>query len=60
MVQGYMLGLNKEIQILNKRIGIPNKGEWTTKPLRFTVKGNPYVSRMKKSEMDNPDLTWRM
>ncbi|MCD8829945.1 DNA-3-methyladenine glycosylase [Staphylococcus gallinarum] len=42
------------------RIGIPNKGEWTTKPLRFTVKGNPYVSRMKKSEMDNPDLTWRM
>ena len=29
------------------RIGIPNKGEWTNKPLRFTVKGNPYVSRMQ-------------
>lgn len=41
------------------RIGIPNKGEWTLKPLRFTVKGNPYVSRMRKSEMTNPDFTWR-
>ncbi|RIP37398.1 DNA-3-methyladenine glycosylase [Staphylococcus gallinarum] len=41
------------------RIGIPNKGEWTSKSLRFTVKGNPYVSRMKKSEMNNPDITWR-
>lgn len=27
------------------RIGIPNKGEWTEKPLRFSVAGNPYVSR---------------
>ncbi|MCG7338192.1 DNA-3-methyladenine glycosylase [Staphylococcus sp. ACRSN] len=42
------------------RIGIPNKGEWTSKPLRYTVQGNPYVSRMKKSEMKNPDSTWRM
>lgn len=29
------------------RIGIPNKGEWTEAPLRFTVAGNPYVSRRK-------------
>lgn len=40
------------------RIGIPNKGEWTEKPLRFTVKGNPFVSRMRKSDMMNPDETW--
>lgn len=41
------------------RIGIPNKGEWTNKPLRFTVKGNPYVSRMRKSDFQNPDDTWK-
>lgn len=29
----------------SKRIGIPDKGEWTDAPLRFTVKGNPYLSR---------------
>lgn len=31
----------------SKRIGIPGKGKWTDAPLRFTVKGNPYVSRNK-------------
>ncbi|SEM17400.1 DNA-3-methyladenine glycosylase [Alkalibacterium putridalgicola] len=31
----------------SKRIGIPNKGEWTDALLRFTVKGNPYLSRKK-------------
>lgn len=41
------------------RIGIPNKGEWTHKPLRYTVKGNPYVSRLKKSAMQPPDETWK-
>ncbi|MGN5882612.1 MULTISPECIES: DNA-3-methyladenine glycosylase [Staphylococcus] len=41
------------------RIGIPNKGEWTHKPLRFTVEGNPYVSRMKKSEMRPSETTWQ-
>lgn len=41
------------------RIGIPNKGEWTNKPLRYTVKGNPYVSRMKKTDMQNSDDTWK-
>lgn len=29
------------------RIGIPNKGHWTTAPLRFTVAGNPFVSQFK-------------
>ncbi|MCC5889567.1 MAG: DNA-3-methyladenine glycosylase [Alkalibacterium sp.] len=35
------------------RIGIPNKGKWTDELLRFSVKGNPYVSRKKgKTEID--------
>lgn len=29
------------------RIGIPDKGSWTTAPLRFTVAGNPFVSKFK-------------
>ena len=33
------------------RIGIPNKGIWTEKKLRFFVKGNKFVSGMKKAEM---------
>lgn len=36
------------------RIGIPNKGKWTDELLRYSVKGNPYVSRKKgKTEIDN-------
>ncbi|WP_080146388.1 DNA-3-methyladenine glycosylase [Marinilactibacillus piezotolerans] len=36
------------------RIGIPNKGEWTEAALRYTVSGNPYVSRKRgKVTMDN-------
>ncbi|EHJ07044.1 DNA-3-methyladenine glycosylase [Staphylococcus simiae] len=41
------------------RIGIPNKGEWTNKPLRYTVKGNPFVSHMRKSDCQQPDDTWK-
>lgn len=38
----------------SKRIGIPNKGEWTDARLRFTVKGNAYISRKKgKVRVDN-------
>lgn len=40
------------------RIGIPNKGEWTSAPLRFYVAGNPYVSRMPKREMTAPEDSW--
>ncbi|WP_251517699.1 DNA-3-methyladenine glycosylase [Staphylococcus sp. Marseille-Q6910] len=36
------------------RVGIPNKGEWTHTPLRYTVHGNPYVSKMRKSDMQLP------
>ena len=32
------------------RIGIPNKGVWTKRKLRFFVAGNKFVSGMKKSE----------
>ena len=41
------------------RIGIPNKGTWTDEPLRFYVKGNPYVSRMPKKLMHEADRTWK-
>ncbi len=41
------------------RIGIPNKGDWTNKPLRYTVKGNPFVSHIRKSDCLNPDETWK-
>ncbi|GCF93250.1 putative 3-methyladenine DNA glycosylase [Enterococcus florum] len=40
------------------RIGIPNKGIWTDIPLRFTVKGNPYLSKQRRSAID-PDHGWR-
>ena len=39
------------------RIGIPNKGIWTEKQLRYFVAGNKYVSRMKKSEFN--DNCWK-
>ncbi len=39
------------------RIGIHNKGSWTDAPLRFFVKGNPYVSRFKGEVSEN--LGWR-
>ena len=39
------------------RIGIPNKGVWTEKQLRYFVAGNKYVSRMKKSEFN--DNCWK-
>ena len=43
----------------SRRIGIPNKGHWTYKALRYTVRGNPYVSHMRKSDMLVPQETWR-
>lgn len=38
------------------RIGIPNKGEWTSKALRYYVKGHPYVSGIRKRDIwiDSP------
>lgn len=40
------------------RIGIPNKGKWTEMPLRFAVKGNPYISNQKKTQVAE-DWGWR-
>lgn len=34
------------------RIGIPNKGQWTDMPLRFIAAGNPYVTNIRKSQLD--------
>ena len=45
----------KKIDISN-RIGIPNKGIWTHQKLRFYVKGNRFVSGMKKR--DFVDESW--
>jgi len=39
---------------VSARVGIPNKGDWTSKPLRFYVEGHPYVSGMRKK--DSKDL----
>ncbi|MCS4486079.1 DNA-3-methyladenine glycosylase [Staphylococcus americanisciuri] len=44
--------------VSSPRIGIPNKGKWTEAPLRFTVKGNPFVSHMRVRDCQHPDETW--
>ena len=46
----------KNIEI-SARIGIPNKGIWTEKELRYFVAGNKYVSGMRKSEFK--DDCWK-
>ncbi|EPH93173.1 DNA-3-methyladenine glycosylase [Enterococcus faecalis 13-SD-W-01] len=48
----------KKIEAL-PRIGIPNKGIWTEKPLRFVVAGNPYISLQKQRLIDKEDWGWR-
>ena len=45
-----------EIKV-SARIGIPDKGIWTEKPLRFYVAGNGYISGMRKSEYT--DKCWK-
>lgn len=46
----------KEIQE-SPRIGIANKGEWTDKLLRYTVSGNPYVSK-NRGAVDKVNHGW--
>ena len=41
------------------RIGVPNKGEWTEKHLRFTVAGHPYISRARKRDTLPIEQTWK-
>ncbi|MDH6365082.1 DNA-3-methyladenine glycosylase [Enterococcus sp. PF1-24] len=40
------------------RIGIPNKGIWTDKRLRYAVAGNPYISKQKKQAIDQENFGW--
>ncbi|MCF6515455.1 DNA-3-methyladenine glycosylase [Lactobacillus sp. S2-2] len=42
----------------SSRIGVSDKGDWTNAKLRFSVNGNPYVSNMKKSLIDNENYGW--
>lgn len=41
------------------RIGIPNKGIWTDLPLRYAVAGNPYISKQRRSEIDQKNFGWK-
>ncbi|MCI1858201.1 MAG: DNA-3-methyladenine glycosylase [Sporolactobacillus sp.] len=45
--------------ISSARIGVSRRGGSTFDPYRFFVKGNPYVSGMKKREMDLTTYGWR-
>ncbi|MBM7712725.1 DNA-3-methyladenine glycosylase [Enterococcus xiangfangensis] len=47
----------KEIDAL-PRIGIPNKGIWTERPLRYVVRGNPYITKQRKALIDENN-GWR-
>ncbi|WP_283679035.1 DNA-3-methyladenine glycosylase [Lentilactobacillus sp. Marseille-Q4993] len=42
----------------SNRIGVENQGDWATKPLRFYVAGNPYVSMIKRSEANIDNFGW--
>jgi len=48
----------KKIEAL-PRIGIPNKGRWTELPLRYVVAGNPYISKQKRTAVDQIDFGWK-
>ncbi|MEI5995057.1 DNA-3-methyladenine glycosylase [Enterococcus sp. 4G2_DIV0659] len=41
------------------RIGIPNKGIWTDLPLRYVVSGNPYISKQRRSDIDQKTFGWK-
>ncbi|EHO52175.1 DNA-3-methyladenine glycosylase [Lentilactobacillus kisonensis F0435] len=43
----------------SNRIGVANQGDWATKPLRYFVKGNPYVSGIRKRDVDQTHFGWR-
>lgn len=40
------------------RIGVKNKEPWTSKNMRFIVKGNPYVSKLPKRDMNLDTYGW--
>ncbi|WP_413628217.1 DNA-3-methyladenine glycosylase [Fructilactobacillus vespulae] len=41
------------------RIGVSNKGTWAQKPLRYFVKGNPFVSKTLKRDIDLKNYGWQ-
>jgi len=41
------------------RIGIVNKGDWTTAPLRYYVVGNPFVSNSRRRDQDLQQHGWQ-
>ncbi|WP_461212808.1 DNA-3-methyladenine glycosylase [Lacticaseibacillus sp. GG6-2] len=41
------------------RVGVPNKGEWTTAPLRYWVAHNPYVSGISRRAVDLHQKGWQ-
>lgn len=43
---------------VSPRVGIPNKQEWTSMPLRYYVKGHPFVSGMKKRDILSANEYW--
>ncbi|MGF7437470.1 DNA-3-methyladenine glycosylase [Lentilactobacillus senioris] len=45
--------------IASARIGVENQGDWASKPYRFLVGGNPYVSKIRKREVDLINLGWQ-
>lgn len=48
----------KKIALL-PRVGIPNKGKWTDMPLRFVAEGNPYITKIRRQEID-PEGGWQV
>ena len=44
----------------SNRIGVANQGDWATRPLRYFVKGNPYVSGIKKRDVDQENFGWTL
>lgn len=44
--------------VTTPRIGIVNKGEWTTAPLRYYVAGNPFVSKLPRRDIDQAHHGW--
>ena len=45
--------------VTSARIGVENQGDWAAKPYRFFVGGNPYVSKIRKRDVDLTTLGWQ-
>jgi DNA-3-methyladenine glycosylase (3mg) len=53
-------GREPEQIVASARIGVSRRGDSTNDPYRFFVKGNPYVSGMKKRDMNLTTHGWRI